>query len=178
MDPFLSNYLLFCPFWLHKILNTLLSLIEAKVIKILNQVFKFPNSLIFHPKLILFLFFSPKKHYPNAPPNKYIMSIQTSHLDQLDQLDLQITKNLIPTSPQTAISFPIWGSSNGIIVQNIFKTKTMIFINPIVDMDILKFDLCLTSLEYTNKLVRRIPLVYSGLLLKTEHDKVGDIDRL
>jgi len=106
------------------------------------------------------------------------MSIQTPHLDQLDQLDLQITKNLIHPSPSTPMTFSIWGTSNGIIVQNIFKTKTMIFINPIVDKDILKFDLCITSLEYTNKLVRRIPLVYSGLLLKTEHEKVGDIDRL
>lgn len=87
------------------------------------------------------------------------------------------------------------GSSNGIILDNIFRYKTMIFINAVVSKsETILYDLCIADLsslmpEQVNAVLagksqdlagklKRYPLVYTGILSKINPDLANNVENL
>jgi hypothetical protein len=64
-------------------------------------------------------------------------------------------------------------------MNTLFNYKTFVFINATVLNSNLMFELNIVSLEYhTEKLVKRIPLLYTGSIVKAEDEKISNIDRI
>lgn len=90
-----------------------------------------------------------------------------------EQINDQITKELSNNLPTQ--NFKFLGSSNGLVVESLLPYKVMVYISAHVDNDRFMYDLCIATLENINindtttrkdKMVRKIPLVFSGELTK------------